>query len=129
MWEGTADIIISLEQSESLRYAHFLKPDGLAVTSTQTIIPVTVSSGKAKYPDDMEDRLKNVFRRLVTIDAQAEAHNLGNIKAANVVVLGAAANEFGLTEENWNAALSNIIPQKYLALNKNAFEAGRRLNK
>ncbi|MGA2142574.1 MAG: indolepyruvate oxidoreductase subunit beta [Brevinematales bacterium] len=129
VWEGTADIIISLEQSESLRYAHFLKRGGLAVTSTQTIIPVTVSSGKAKYPIDMEDRLKNVFPRLIAMDARAEAQKSGNIKAANVVVLGASANEFGLTEENWNKALSNVIPQKYLAINKIAFEAGRRLNK
>jgi len=42
VWEGTVDLLVSLEESEALRYAHFLKSDGVAVVSKQRIIPVTV---------------------------------------------------------------------------------------
>ena len=42
----------SLERIESLRCADFLAPDGLAVVSSQMVLPITVSSGQAKYPED-----------------------------------------------------------------------------
>ena len=59
--EGFADVLASLEAIEALRCAHWLRPGGLAVVSTLRIIPVTVSSGTAKYPSDVAERLKTVF--------------------------------------------------------------------
>jgi Pyruvate/2-oxoacid:ferredoxin oxidoreductase gamma subunit len=85
---GNVDLLVSLESAEALRYAHYLKPGALAVVSTQRIVPVTVSSGKATYPADVDERLARAFPRLVSIDAIGIAHGLGNAKAANVVALG-----------------------------------------
>ena len=62
--EGTARILGSFEAIEAIRVAHYLAPDGCAVVSSQVIIPVTVSSGTARYPEDVEARLRQVFPRL-----------------------------------------------------------------
>ena len=56
--EGSAQVLASLERIEALRFAGYLSPDGLAVVSTQAIVPVTVSSGQAAYPADAEARLR-----------------------------------------------------------------------
>jgi len=125
VWEGTVDLLISLEESEALRYAHFLKPGALAVVSTQRILPVTVSSGKATYPADVAERLARVFPRLVTLDAPGIAHSLGSAKAANVVALGAAAASLPTLERHWIDAIAACVNEKYRELNLRAFESGR----
>lgn len=124
VWEGTVDLLISLEKAEALRYAHYLKKDALAVVSNQTIIPVTVSSGKAEYPSDLDQRLSKAFPRLVLIDSLAIAQQLGNAKAANIVTLGAAAKELPCLADGWNRAIETCIPEKHRQLNTAAFAAG-----
>lgn len=124
VWEGTVDLLISLEKAEALRYAHYLKKDGLAVVSNQTIIPVTVSSGKADYPADIDERLTRAFPRLALVDSLAIARQLGNAKAANVVTLGAAAAELPCLKKGWEKAIEFCVPEKHLEINKTAFAAG-----
>jgi len=124
VWEGTVDLLVSLEESEALRYAHFMKNGALAVVSTQRIVPVTVSSGKAKYPADMEDRLARAFPRIVKLDALEIAHRVGNSKAANLVALGAASPELPGLRPHWEEAIAACVSEKYRELNLRAFEAG-----
>lgn len=124
LWEGTADLLISLEESETLRYAHFLKPAGFAVVSTQRIVPVTVSSGGAKYPADLEARLARALPNRIRLDAPRIAHTLGNVKAANVVALGAGARRLPQLAPFWERAIAACVPPKYLDLNLRAFQAG-----
>jgi indolepyruvate ferredoxin oxidoreductase beta subunit len=128
IWEGTADLLISLERIEALRFAQFLAPGGLAVCSQQAIVPVTVSSGRATYPENAEEDLHRIFPRLTFIDAQKIAHDLGNIKAANMVILGAAAADLRLPEESWQHAIRESVAEKHFDLNVKAFEAGRKLS-
>lgn len=129
VWEGTVDLLLSLERSEALRYAHFLKPGGLAVVSDQVIVPVTVSSGKAAYPADVDERLARAFPRLVRLDAPKIAADLGNLKAANIVVLGAAAAELPELAGRWEEAIRACVPPKHRELNLRAFAAGAALSK
>jgi indolepyruvate ferredoxin oxidoreductase, beta subunit len=123
--EGTARVLGSFERIEALRYAHYLAPDGLAVVSSQAIVPVTVSSGQAAYPADAEDRLRAVFKRLLFLDASKIAIGLGNIRAANVVILGAISTGLELPLEAWREAIGSSVAEKYRDLNLRAFEAGR----
>jgi len=129
VWEGTADILIALEEAEALRHAHFLKKGGLAVVSTQRIIPVTVSSGKAQYPADIEERLARAFPNLILLDALKIAHEIGNAKAANIVTLGAAARGMPALESRWNDAIDRCVAEKHRELNKRAFKAGGEYSK
>ncbi len=124
---GTAHVLLALEQVEALRYSEYLAPDGLAVVNSLAITPVTVSMGAAKYPKDVRERLGQVFRRVVYADAGQIAKDVGDIRAANVVLLGAASQVLDLSEDHWHQAIRLCVKPKTLDLNLKAFAAGRAL--
>ena len=83
---GSADVIISLEPMEALRYLPYLAQEGWIITSSTPFVNIP------NYPD--ENRLKAEFEKLphvvmLDVDALAKEHNLP--KSANVILLGAAA--------------------------------------
>jgi len=122
---GSAQVLGALEQIEALRFADFLSPDGLAVVNAQAIVPVSVSSGAARYPADVESRLQAAFPRLAYIRAAEAAAALGNVQATNIVVLGAVSKGLDLPEKAWLEAIAASVKEKFLELNKKAFEKGR----
>jgi len=124
---GTAHVLVSLEQIEALRFSDYLAPGGLAVVNSLVITPVTVSMGAATYPKDVRSRLDQVFSRVVYADAGQIAKELGDIRAANVVLLGAASQVLDLSEDHWHQAIRLCVKTKTLDLNLKAFEAGRGL--
>jgi len=123
--KGSAQVLGALEQIEALRFADFLRPDGLAVVNAQAIVPVSVSSGAARYPADVESRLQAAFPRLAYIRAAEAAAALGNVQATNIVVLGAVSKGLDLPEKAWLEAIAASVKEKFLELNKKAFEKGR----
>jgi len=126
---GTASVLGSLERAECLRYLDYLAPDGLAVVSSQKIIPVTVSSGTMPYPDVDEKVLKHYFPKLLYIDAVEKAVELGNARAANTLLLGAMSTRLDLPHESWENAIRECVKPKYVDVNLNAFELGRKMVK
>ena len=86
--DGAAQVLGSLERIESLRWANYLAPDGLAVVSSQVVLPITVSSGQAKYPEDAQARIRAAFPRLIYLDAVGMATEVGNARCSNLVILG-----------------------------------------
>jgi indolepyruvate ferredoxin oxidoreductase beta subunit len=120
-----AHILGALEKVEALRYADYLRPDGLAAVSTQAIMPVTVSSGAAQYPEDAKELLKQAFPRLVYIDVAKIARELGDIRTANIVLLGAISQGLDLALESWEKAIALCVKEKFLEINRKAFAAGR----
>jgi indolepyruvate ferredoxin oxidoreductase beta subunit len=125
--EGMATVLGALEQIEALRYAHYIAPDGLAVVNAPSVLPVTVSSGAAKYPEDVADRLRRAFPRLVYFDAGKRAEELGNIRAANIVLLGALSRGLDLPHGAWEGAIRASVKDKHRDLNLRAFEIGRNI--
>jgi indolepyruvate ferredoxin oxidoreductase, beta subunit len=123
---GTARALGAFEKIEALRQAHFLAPDGLAVVSTQEIVPVTVSSGRATYPADAESRLREAFPRLVFLDAADLAEEAGDIRCANIIVLGALATGLDLPVEAWHTAIRDCVKEQHVEMNMRAFDTGRR---
>lgn len=124
---GTAQVLASLERVETLRYLEYLAPDGLAVVSSQVVLPVTVSSGQATYPDDAEARLRRLFPRLLYFDAVQVAGGAGNIRVSNVVVVGALSTGLDLPQEAWLEAIRQSVKPKFLEVNLRAFAAGAAL--
>ncbi|MBN1235749.1 MAG: indolepyruvate oxidoreductase subunit beta [Methanotrichaceae archaeon] len=124
---NAAHILGALEKIEALRYADYIRPDGLAAVSSQAIMPVTVSSGAAHYPKDAAsaEMLAQAFPRLVYIDAAKIAKELGDIRAANVVLLGAISLGLDLPLESWEKAIALCVREKFLEINRRAFAAGR----
>ena len=121
--EGTVDILISFERLEALRYAHFLKPDGVMIVNDTRIDPMTVVIGAKKYPEGiLEELSKN--HKLYTVDAGAIAKELGNSKVLNTVVLGVASKHIGFSEDEWLETLKATVPPKTIEINTKAFKAG-----
>jgi len=123
--KGTAKVLGSLERIECLRYIDYLADDGVAVISDQQIVPITSSTGGTPYPDVDETVLSKFFRRLVYLQALETAAALGNVKTANIVVLGAISTYLDLPEDAWETAIKRSVKEKFAAVNVDAFQKGR----
>ena len=121
---GEADLVISFEALEGLRYAHYLKKGGTLVTSDQEIMPMPVVTGAAAYPADIPEKLDAYGVKVVRFDAMAAAEKAGNPKAANVALLGAASHILGGTEEEWETIIRATVPAKFADVNCKAFAYG-----
>ena len=121
--EGQADIIIAFERLEALRYAHYLKKDGVLIVNNHRIDPMTVVIGASTYPENILDELK-AKHKVFTIDGINIAKELGNSKVLNSVVLGLSAKYIGFTKEEWVETISKTVPQKTIDINFKAFMTG-----
>lgn len=126
--EGQADILIAFEKLEALRYAHFLKKDGVVILNDQRIDPMPVVIGDAKYPSDILDNL-SVNHRIYMINAMDEAKKLGNSKVFNMIVLGMAATHMDFSKDEWLSVIEKTVPPKTIEINKKAFEIGYNIHK
>ena len=122
--KGKVDVIVSFEKSEAARYLPYLKKDGHVVINDYEIHPVPVLTGKEKYPENVNERLTDLVENIVIMNAAQIAESLGNIKAQNVVLLGALIKVLQLEDINWDEVISEIVPSKAIELNKKAFKAG-----
>jgi len=124
--EGKADMVISVEPMESLRYVNMMnKETGWLITSMNPFINMS------NYPS-LEALLAEIWNlpRNVTIDAEKVAKELGSVKAANIVVLGAASPYLEIKFENPEKAIESIFAEKgndMIQLNLKALRAGKEL--
>ena len=125
--EGQADVIIAFERLEALRYAHFLKKDGVLVVNDCRIDPMTVVIGAMKYPENIIETLKKEHN-VYALDGQKIALELGNSKVLNSVILGYAAAFIGFDKETWLNTVSSTVPQKTIEINQKAFAFGYEAN-
>jgi indolepyruvate ferredoxin oxidoreductase beta subunit len=125
---GGADILVALEPAEALRYAHYLVKDGVVLVNTHPILPVTVTTGRATYPslEDIRAPLQRISKTVKTLNATELAIEAGTPQAMNVVMLGLLAPYLPLKEDLLVETLAESIKPKYLAMNKRAFELGKR---
>jgi len=121
--EGQADVLIAFEKLEALRYAHFLKKDGVLIVNDRRIDPITVLTGAAEYPENIIEELSKKYK-VISVDAQDVALKLGNAKVFNTVIIGVAAKHMDFSKEDWIRVIENTVPPKTVEMNKAAFEAG-----
>ena len=124
--EGQADVLIAFERLEALRYAHFLKKDGVIIVNDQRIDPMPVVTGVAKYPDGIIEELLKKYR-VVSVDAMDEAIKMGNSRVFNVIILGIAAKNMDFPKEQWIEVIKKTVPPKTIDINVAAFEKGYEL--
>lgn len=121
---GSGEILISFEKMEALRYLKFISPDASIIVNTEEIFPPSVNIGDAIYPDDIIGFLKKHYPRVVAFNAAELARQVGNIKAANVVLLGAISNLINIDKSIWEDVIRQSFPQKLVKLNLDAFQMG-----
>ena len=123
--EGQADYIISFELLEAARYLPYLAPGGKLISNSQQMDPMPVITGATAYPENIAGRIAELGVDADIFDALTLARAAGSAKAVNIVLLGRFSRYFDFTPEAWDAALDAVIPAKFLAMNKKAFEAGK----
>ena len=121
--EGQADVLIAFERLEALRYAHFLKKDGVLIVNDWRIDPITVVTGAASYPENIIEGLEKKYR-VYRINAMEEALKLGNSRVFNNIVLGMAAQHMDFTKEQWLQIIQSKVPPKTVEINTKAFLVG-----
>ena len=119
---GEADIIISLEPMEALRYLPFLKADGWVVTNSEPFVNIP------NYPSiDSVNAELNRLPHKVVLDVEKIAKEMGSTRAANMVMLGAATPFIGIEYEKIQAGIRRIFNKKgesIIEMNLNALAAG-----
>lgn len=121
---GTADILISFEPLEALRYAHYLKPGGMLVYNKVTINPSTVASGLSVYPTDVEEQIAGVCPDAHGIDALSIARTAGNDKAVNMVMVGAVMKKLPINAEVVEGVVRAVSKDKGVDVNLRALKGG-----
>ncbi len=124
--EGTANLILSVEPLEALRYLPFLAPDGKIVTATNSFINME------GYPA-MEHIIEELHRtdHPVLVNAAELAREAGSIRTSNMVMLGAAAPFIGIAAATLETSIEKLFQAKgadITAMNIRAFRAGQALS-
>jgi indolepyruvate ferredoxin oxidoreductase beta subunit len=122
--QGTADLILAFEKLEALRYLHYVKPEGMIIVNDREIPPMSVLVGTAEYPQDIDRKLRRRGRTLF-VDADERALELGNIRTANIILLGVLSQFMDFRKTSWDHAIKENVKAKYVDLNIVAFEKGK----
>ena len=120
---GDADLILSMEPMEALRYLPWLSESGVVVTSSQPLVNIP------NYPDQAALLAElDALPRIVRLDIEALARELQSPRSANMILLGMAAPYIPLlSEDQLRAALARVFGRKgpdVVQANLRAFEAG-----
>ncbi len=120
---GVADLVLSLEPLESLRYLSYLKPQGAFVTAAEPFVNIP------NYPDPAQLHAHvHALPHGVVIEAERIAREVGDVQMVNTVMVGAASPFLPMKQENLEAAVRENFQRKgegVVNLNLAAFRAGR----
>ena len=121
--KGKADMIISVEPMESLRYLPMLSPEGWLITNTTPYVNIRNYPALEKVMAEIEK-----LPRHIALDADQMAKDLGSARSANMVILGAASPYLDISAEKFEQAITKIFSRKgqeIVDVNINCFRAGK----
>ncbi len=123
---GNADAVVGLEVLEGLRSAHYAEAEtGVILLNEHKIVPASVENAEQMYPSNSAELLIQKGYQVIRLSATKIAHELGDGRMANVVMIGRLSTLLPIPQEIWSDTLKKRIPLKYLDPNLKAFEAGR----
>ena len=123
--QGEVDILFAFEQLEGLRWINHVRPHGKILMNDNKVNPPAVNLGEMEYPKGIPDKIKSKFKEFYLVKGTELAQGMGDVRAANVVLLGAISKFFEVNEDLWLKTILNYLPPKVHELNKKAFAAGR----
>lgn len=122
--KGAADILVAFEKMEAVRYADFLKPDGVAVINDYEMASSATAAGLAEYPSGCVEAMERTFNCL-TLRAAEIAEALGSVRCMNIVLFGAMVKALALDSIDWERVIRATVPERSAELNLAAYRAGR----
>lgn len=124
---GSADIAVSFELLESLRYLPYYHKGTKVIVNTQMILPAPVSTGLDTYPTDVLEQLNARGLAVFPIEAFDIARSAGETRAVNMVLVGALSVFLSVDKKIFLAVIEERIPEKILRVNREAFMKGREI--
>lgn len=125
---GGADILVSFEKMEALRWLKYLKTNGKIISNNFKINSMPIITGKAEYlENEIDEELKRIGTKL--IDASESAMKLGNSKTTNIILLGSLIKSMNLEHIDWNKIISDNVKKEFIDINIEAFKVGMNLIK
>lgn len=123
---GGADILVSFEKMEALRWLKYLKPGGKVVVNDYEIESLPIKNGSRDYAEGINEDLVNLVHAKIFNAAQM-AKELGNEKVMNIILLGALVKSMGLNDVNWEKVILDNVKPKFIDMNLVAFKKGMEL--
>ena len=123
---GGADMIVSFEKMEALRYLKYLKLNGQIVLNNFRLNSISTLVGNFEYKErEIDEELKKLNAHVV--DAAQKAEDLGSAKVMNVILLGALVKSMDLDNIDWQDIIRKNVKEKFIDLNIKAFNEGKKL--
>jgi indolepyruvate ferredoxin oxidoreductase, beta subunit len=123
--EGEVDILFAFEQLEGLRWINHVRPNGKILMNDNKVNPPAVNLGEMDYPKNVPEIIQSKFKNFYLVKGTEIALQTGDIRAANVVLLGAMSKLFTIQDSLWLDTILGHLPPKVHDLNKKAFAAGK----
>jgi indolepyruvate ferredoxin oxidoreductase beta subunit len=132
---GKADILLSLEAIETLRYLEYLKKDGVVLMNKRIMHPpietskvITEKGSRYVTFEEIVSKLKSWTQNIAVVDALKLARESGNVRTENTVFLGclSALGAFPIDEKAIRESISEAVPKKTVEQNLKAFDLGKK---
>lgn len=123
--EGDVDILLAFEELEALRWINHVRSDGVVIMNDHKINPPVVNLGKMAYPQKIDETIKRNIKHLHLLPGTRLAKEAGDIRAANIVILGALSQICDVDEDLWMEVILRYLPPKVHSVNRKAFAIGR----
>ncbi len=128
--EGQCDLLVALEPAEGLRILDLYgNPRVMTLLNTRPIHPMDVISGNVPYPEisKVVARIKELSRRVWTLNATEVALEMGDPIFSNVVMLGAlcAIEALPINRQGFESVIKDLLPSRTVDENMKAFDQGR----
>ena len=123
---GGADMIVSFEKVEALRYLKYLKEGGTIVANNYKMESVATITGSAEYKvEEVDEKLKELHAKV--INAADKATELGNAKVMNIILLGTVIKGMHLEDIDWEQIIRDNVKEKFIDINIRALHEGMEL--
>ena len=123
---GGADMIVSFEKVEALRYLKYLKEGGTIVANNYKMESVATITGKAEYKvEEVDKKLKELNAKV--INAADKATELGHAKVMNIILLGTVIKGMHLEDIDWEQIIRDNVKEKFVDINIRALHEGMAL--
>jgi indolepyruvate ferredoxin oxidoreductase, beta subunit len=131
--DGEADILMAFEPLEAVRALVKCNPKTLIIANTVPVMPFTVAIGQSVYPelDYLKKEIQSKVNQLIWLDMVEAARKVGSERASNIVMIGVLAGigRLPVSERSWQEALKRTLPERILAVNQKAFDAGFKIGR
>lgn len=122
--KGEADVLVSFEKIEALRYVPMMKKGATLIVNEEEIWPLPVLAGLEEYPKGVMEEINDKLEKVVSVNARAIAEELGEPRSANIVMLGLMVKALGIDGIDWISKIKKFLPEKVHEVNIKAFERG-----